>query len=48
MTGLLYISPDSQDVHAQNETVPGPLTNLPHDQLCPGNDALQKVMQQFR
>jgi len=48
MTGLLYISPDSQDVHAQNETVPGPLTNIPHDQLCPGNDALQKLMQQFR
>ena len=48
MTGLLYISPDSQDVHAQNETIPGPLTNIPHDQLCPGNDALQKLMQQFR
>jgi 2-oxoglutarate ferredoxin oxidoreductase subunit beta len=48
MTGLLYISPDSQDVHAQNETVPVPLTSLPHDQLCPGNDALQKLMQQFR
>ena len=48
MTGLLYISPDSQDVHAQNETVPGPLTSIPHDQLCPGNDALQKLMGQFR
>ena len=22
--------------------------NLPHEQLCPGNDALQKLMGQFR
>src|SRR6188508_45902 len=48
MTGLLYISPDSKDVHDQNETVPAPLISLPHDQLCPGNDALQKLMGQFR
>jgi 2-oxoglutarate ferredoxin oxidoreductase subunit beta len=48
VTGLLYISPDSKDVHDQNDTVPGPLYNLPHAQLCPGNDALQKLMQQFR
>ena len=48
MTGLLFISPDSQDVHDQNETVGGPLYNLPHEQLCPGNDALQKLMAQFR
>jgi 2-oxoglutarate ferredoxin oxidoreductase subunit beta len=48
MTGLLYISPDSKDVHDQNETVDAPLFNLPHEQLCPGNDALQKLMGQFR
>jgi 2-oxoglutarate ferredoxin oxidoreductase subunit beta len=48
VTGLLYLSPDSKDVHDQNETVAAPLFNLPHDQLCPGNDALQKLMQQFR
>ena len=48
MTGLLYISTDSKDVHDQNETVGTPLYSLPHDQLCPGNDALQKLMAQFR
>jgi 2-oxoglutarate ferredoxin oxidoreductase subunit beta len=48
MTGLLYLSADSKDVHDQNETVDAPLYNLPHDQLCPGNDALQKLMAQFR
>ena len=42
-TGLLYISPDSKDVHDQNDTVPGSLYNLPYAQLCPGNDALQKL-----
>ncbi len=48
VTGLLYISPNSKDVHDQNDTVPGSLYNLPHAQLCPGNDALQKLQQQFR
>jgi hypothetical protein len=48
VTGLLYISPDSKDVHDQNDTVPGSLYNLPHAQLCPGNEALQKLMGQFR
>jgi 2-oxoglutarate ferredoxin oxidoreductase subunit beta len=48
VTGLLYISENSKDVHEQNETVPQPLYNLPHNQLCPGNDALQKLMQTFR
>ena len=48
MTGLLYISTDSKDVHDQNETVGTPLYNLPHEQLCPGNEALQKLMTQFR
>ncbi len=35
-------------MHDQNETVGAPLYNLPHEQLCPGNDALQKLMGQFR
>jgi len=48
VTGLLYISADSKDVHDQNETVAAPLFNLPHEELCPGNDALQKLMAQFR
>jgi len=48
VTGLLYLSGDSKDVHDQNETIDTPLFSLPHDQLCPGNDALQKLMAQFR
>lgn len=47
-TGLLFISPDSQDMHDQNATVPTPLTQVPFEQLCPGNAALQKLQQRFR
>jgi 2-oxoglutarate/2-oxoacid ferredoxin oxidoreductase subunit beta len=48
LTGLLYMSADSRDMAAQNEIVPGPLTNLPFEQLCPGNDELQKLQARFR
>lgn len=48
VTGLLYLSPDSKDVHDRNDTVAGPLYDLPHAQLCPGNGTLQKLMAQFR
>jgi 2-oxoglutarate ferredoxin oxidoreductase subunit beta len=48
VTGLLYLSADSKDVHDQNETIDTPLFNLTHSELCPGNDALQKLMAQFR
>ena len=48
VTGLLYISPDSQDVHDQNNTVPGSLTEVAFERLCPGNDALQKLQTGFR
>jgi 2-oxoglutarate ferredoxin oxidoreductase subunit beta len=48
VTGLLYISDKSKDVHDQNETVPEALYDQPHAKLCPGNDALQKLMGQFR
>jgi 2-oxoglutarate ferredoxin oxidoreductase subunit beta len=48
VTGLLYISPDSKDMHAQSDTVAAPLVDLPYEQLCPGNDELQKMQQRFR
>lgn len=48
VTGLLYISADSQDVHAQNATVEMPLTEVPYEQLCPGNAELQKLQARFR
>lgn len=48
VTGLLYISPDSSDVHEQCNTVATPLTQLPHEQLCPGSAELEKLQARFR
>ncbi len=48
LTGLLYLSPDSRDMAEQNAIVPGPLTNLPFEQLCPGSGELDKLMARFR
>ncbi len=48
LTGLLYLQPDSSDVHEQNNTVSQPLTRLPYEDLCPGNAALEKLQARFR
>ena len=48
LTGLLYVSPESRDVHDQSDTVTTPLTQLSHEQLCPGNSELQKLQARFR
>jgi 2-oxoglutarate/2-oxoacid ferredoxin oxidoreductase subunit beta len=48
LTGLLYVSPDSRDMAEQNDLVPGPLTNLPFEQLCPGSAELEKLQARFR
>jgi 2-oxoglutarate/2-oxoacid ferredoxin oxidoreductase subunit beta len=48
VTGLLFISPDSQDVHDQNRTVDMPLTTVPFEQLCPGSAELEKLQQRLR
>ena len=48
LTGLLYLQPDSSDVHEQNNIVSAPLTNLPHTDLCPGSGELEKLQARFR
>jgi 2-oxoglutarate ferredoxin oxidoreductase subunit beta len=48
VTGLLYISPDSRDLHEQLNTVTSPLVNLPYDELCPGSAELEKLQKRFR
>jgi 2-oxoglutarate ferredoxin oxidoreductase subunit beta len=47
-TGLLYINEGGGDMHAVSNTVKTPLIDLPFEQLCPGNDALQKLMEKYR
>jgi 2-oxoglutarate ferredoxin oxidoreductase subunit beta len=48
VTGLLHISPDSSDLHEQNETVATPLTQLSYEELCPGSAELEKLQGRFR
>jgi 2-oxoglutarate ferredoxin oxidoreductase subunit beta len=48
VTGLLYLEEGAPDMHGQNNTVAGPLTALPYEELCPGNAALQALQDEFR
>jgi 2-oxoglutarate/2-oxoacid ferredoxin oxidoreductase subunit beta len=41
-TGLLYLEPESQDLHAYLNTVPTPFNVLAERELCPGNEALER------
>lgn len=43
VTGLLYVDPDPQDLHAHLGTVAVPLNRLDDAALCPGAAALEKV-----
>ena len=47
-TGLLFIDESGQDMHAVAKTVHTPLIDLPCEQLCPGNAALQTLMERYR
>jgi 2-oxoglutarate ferredoxin oxidoreductase subunit beta len=47
-TGLLFISPDSSDLHEQSNTVATPLVQLRHEDLCPGSAELEKLQRRFR
>ena len=43
VTGLLYVQPDSSDLHAHLHTVETPLSQLAERELCPGAVALEKL-----
>jgi 2-oxoglutarate ferredoxin oxidoreductase subunit beta len=47
-TGLLYVSTDAKEMMEQLGTVPGALTKLPYEDLCPRNAELQKLQERFR
>jgi len=48
VTGLLYVSPDSEDLHGHLNTVDGPLNALGEQELCPGSGALDKINASLR
>jgi 2-oxoglutarate/2-oxoacid ferredoxin oxidoreductase subunit beta len=43
VTGLLYLDPDADDLHAKLKTSRKPLNTLADAELCPGSPALEKV-----
>ena len=48
VTGLLYVEPEAEDLHAHLNTVETPLNRLEADQLCPGQAALDKINASLR
>lgn len=47
-TGLLYIDPTGEDMHAFENTVDQPLVDIPFEKLCPGSGVLDKLQEQWR
>jgi 2-oxoglutarate/2-oxoacid ferredoxin oxidoreductase subunit beta len=43
VTGLLYLSADSEDLHAHLNTVETPFNKLSEKDLCPGAGMLEKI-----
>jgi 2-oxoglutarate ferredoxin oxidoreductase subunit beta len=48
ITGLLYVDPDSHDLHDHLDTVDQPLNALGETELCPGAAALDKLNASLR
>ena len=48
LTGLLYIEPDTKDLHDTINTTDRPLNSLNEDALCPGLENLEKINAGFR
>ena len=48
VTGLLYVEPESDDLHAHLNTVEQPLNALGDKELCPGSTALDKINASLR
>jgi len=48
LTGLLYIDPKSQGLHELIGSSKKPLNTLNKEDLCPGNEMLQKLNAEFR
>jgi 2-oxoglutarate ferredoxin oxidoreductase subunit beta len=48
VTGLLYVDPEPEDLHAHFDTVETPLNALGEEDLCPGPAALEKINASLR
>ena len=43
LTGLLFLSPDAEDLHAHLNTFEAPFNKLGEKDLCPGAGMLEKI-----
>ncbi len=43
VTGLLYLDPNPEDLHAHLNTVEAPFNKLGEKDLCPGSAVLEKI-----
>lgn len=48
LTGLLYMHPDTKDLHQTIQTVDTPLNQLTEKDLCPGSELLKQINKDFR
>jgi len=48
VTGLLYVDPDPDELHAQLNTADTPFNQLGESELCPGSSALEKFNASLR
>ncbi len=48
LTGLLYIVPETDDLHEMLQTSDRPLNSLSKDELCPGSDVLTDINKSLR
>jgi len=48
LTGLLYLAPDAEDLHAHLNTHAVPFNKLGEKDLCPGAGMLEKINAAFR
>lgn len=48
LTGLLYMHPDTKDLHQTIQTVDTPLNQLTEKDLCPGSEILKQINKEFR
>jgi len=48
VTGLLYVDPEPEDLHAHLDTVDTPLNRLDEKALCPGSAALDRINASLR
>ena len=48
LTGLLFVDPESQDIHETMNTTDIPLRDLTEKELCPGSAKLEEINQLLR